>query len=396
MALPVGPNGEMLVCPYDPVHIISAKRFQYHILKCRKNHPDKDFVTCPFNAKHIMLRPDLRHHIARCPDRAEIDKYSHRASEKDSEGFYFKGDTSVPSYMLILNPDEREAFKRNKRSQALRQQNQVQRRPEPTPRNSIFLHGLRAQTATNFNQPQMPTCTGSSPQGTSHNTSSRSVCKIDENVREAQRTAFAAQSSKAPWEDLLVSQNTGSEYGPQNMVYNGNQQEVHKEMDYSTKSWNESVNQTLKTASKNDSLRALARAQMEQFENSSQDTAHEPQGVNASTGSFPSTNSKLSRPMRGVSWTKNDSLRTQGHAQMGQCGNSSQDTTHEHQGVNASTGSFPSTNSKLSRPMRATGRAKLVAEARRTNFGMPGSENKTVTPVGRGRGMLKLFDMEEF
>ncbi|XP_048589957.1 uncharacterized protein LOC5508665 isoform X2 [Nematostella vectensis] len=343
-----------------------------------------------------MLRPDLRHHIARCQDRAEIDKYSHRASEKDSEGFYFKGDTSVPSYkkqdhfhsreedwdndeheggdarrhslhysyadsstwqpltsqqgvrdILSLNPDEREAFKRNKRSQALRQQNQVQRRPEPTPRNSIFLHGLRAQTATKFNQPQMPTCTGSSPQGTSHNTSSRSVCKIDENVREAQRAAFAAQSSKAPWEDPLVSQdgifrtNTGSDYGPQNMVYNGNQQEVHKEMDYSTKSWNESVNQTLRTASKNDSLRALARAQMEQFENSSQDTTHEPQGVNASTGSFPSTNSKLSRPMR------------------------------------------------------ATGRAKLVAEARRTNFGMPGSENKTVTPVGRGRGMLKLFDMEE-
>ena len=45
------------------------KKFQQHLLKCRKNHPDKDFVSCPFNAKHVMLRSEIRHHVSRCPDR---------------------------------------------------------------------------------------------------------------------------------------------------------------------------------------------------------------------------------------------------------------------------------------------------------------------------------------
>ena len=29
------PNGS-LICPYDPLHVISVKRYQYHIIKCRK------------------------------------------------------------------------------------------------------------------------------------------------------------------------------------------------------------------------------------------------------------------------------------------------------------------------------------------------------------------------
>ena len=29
------PN-ELKICPYDPVHRVSAKRFPYHLAKCRK------------------------------------------------------------------------------------------------------------------------------------------------------------------------------------------------------------------------------------------------------------------------------------------------------------------------------------------------------------------------
>ena len=29
------PN-ELLTCPYDPVHRVAAKRFPYHLQKCRK------------------------------------------------------------------------------------------------------------------------------------------------------------------------------------------------------------------------------------------------------------------------------------------------------------------------------------------------------------------------
>lgn len=89
---------KLMVCPYDEVHRIKAKRFQHHLMKCRRNHPDKDFVNCPFNAKHVMLRHELRHHVTRCPDRSAIEQYNYKGSEMDKEGFYFKGNTSVPSY----------------------------------------------------------------------------------------------------------------------------------------------------------------------------------------------------------------------------------------------------------------------------------------------------------
>ncbi|KAK3750348.1 hypothetical protein QZH41_010284 [Actinostola sp. cb2023] len=56
---------KVLICPYDQMHRIPAKRYQYHIIKCREG---------------------------------EIEPYSFKGSEKDSEGFYFKGDTSVPCY----------------------------------------------------------------------------------------------------------------------------------------------------------------------------------------------------------------------------------------------------------------------------------------------------------
>lgn len=27
---------ELVVCPYDAVHLVQRKRFQYHLIKCRK------------------------------------------------------------------------------------------------------------------------------------------------------------------------------------------------------------------------------------------------------------------------------------------------------------------------------------------------------------------------
>nr|XP_039259853.1 uncharacterized protein LOC120336274 [Styela clava] len=64
---------ELFVCPFDPIHRISAKRFVYHIIKCRKNHPHIETETCPFNARHIVLKPDIRHHTSICPDRKLVE-----------------------------------------------------------------------------------------------------------------------------------------------------------------------------------------------------------------------------------------------------------------------------------------------------------------------------------
>ncbi|XP_031550887.1 uncharacterized protein LOC116288255 isoform X2 [Actinia tenebrosa] len=121
-----------------------------------------------------MLRPELRRHITRCPDRGEVEPYSFKDNEQDSEGFYFKGDTSVPCYkkepvsrtldedwdrddedttslqnlseyyansaslpggsrqlvedISSLNSREREQFKRNMRTQAVQSHHSAQQR----------------------------------------------------------------------------------------------------------------------------------------------------------------------------------------------------------------------------------------------------------------------------
>ena len=100
------PN-ERIVCPYDPVHVISAMRYQMHIVKCRKNHPDKDFIACPFNAKHIFLRPELRSHLARCPDKQTLDADVVQATcDETGEQWHLKGDTSLPVSRYTMPADD--------------------------------------------------------------------------------------------------------------------------------------------------------------------------------------------------------------------------------------------------------------------------------------------------
>nr|XP_044997109.1 gametocyte-specific factor 1-like [Jaculus jaculus] len=61
----------LLQCPYVKNHHIRACRFPYHLIKCKKNHPDiaRNFATCPFNARHLVPRTELSHHISICDDR---------------------------------------------------------------------------------------------------------------------------------------------------------------------------------------------------------------------------------------------------------------------------------------------------------------------------------------
>ena len=58
-------------CPYDESHMIQAKRFPYHLMKCRRNHVPAiyNYAVCPFTARHVIPRPEYNHHIATCVDR---------------------------------------------------------------------------------------------------------------------------------------------------------------------------------------------------------------------------------------------------------------------------------------------------------------------------------------
>ncbi|NWX16972.1 GTSF1 factor, partial [Aegotheles bennettii] len=61
----------LMECPYNKHHRIRACRFPYHLVKCRKSHPEvaKELAMCPFNARHLVPRADLCDHLAKCSDR---------------------------------------------------------------------------------------------------------------------------------------------------------------------------------------------------------------------------------------------------------------------------------------------------------------------------------------
>ncbi|XP_060619787.2 gametocyte-specific factor 1-like [Anolis sagrei] len=66
----------LLQCPYDKNHQIRACRYPYHLVKCRKNHPDvvQKLVTCPFNARHHVPREEISQHISHCDDKRSIEQ----------------------------------------------------------------------------------------------------------------------------------------------------------------------------------------------------------------------------------------------------------------------------------------------------------------------------------
>lgn len=65
------PN-ELLICPYDPVHRVAAKRFPYHLQKCRKQYSSAGWTNCPFNARHEVPVEELDYHMSICTDKDAI------------------------------------------------------------------------------------------------------------------------------------------------------------------------------------------------------------------------------------------------------------------------------------------------------------------------------------
>lgn len=55
----VGEEEDILTCPYNSSHQILRCRFQVHLVRCRKSHPDAKKVVCPFNVTHRLNEQEL-------------------------------------------------------------------------------------------------------------------------------------------------------------------------------------------------------------------------------------------------------------------------------------------------------------------------------------------------
>ncbi|XP_078722726.1 uncharacterized protein LOC144938615 isoform X1 [Lampetra fluviatilis] len=91
-------------CPYDPSHIICAKRYTYHVAKCSLTNKKvaQNMRTCPFNARHRILKSNMAEHLAQCPDRrtvgqTEVTQGAVRAERGD-------GHSSVPQSSGEVQP----------------------------------------------------------------------------------------------------------------------------------------------------------------------------------------------------------------------------------------------------------------------------------------------------
>nr|XP_054505364.1 uncharacterized protein LOC129130791 [Agelaius phoeniceus] len=78
----------LIQCPLVKHHWIRARRFPYHLVKCKESNPEiaKKLATCPFNARHLVPQADLSNHIMKCNDKAFVEQdVVSRSSESSQE-----------------------------------------------------------------------------------------------------------------------------------------------------------------------------------------------------------------------------------------------------------------------------------------------------------------------
>nr|XP_022909405.1 gametocyte-specific factor 1 homolog [Onthophagus taurus] len=84
---------ELKTCPYNVSHRITAKRFLYHLVRCRKANPHVKLVTCPLFAEHKVPEPELEYHIQTCEQRKQLEQELYRDEPIEER---WKIDRNVP------------------------------------------------------------------------------------------------------------------------------------------------------------------------------------------------------------------------------------------------------------------------------------------------------------
>lgn len=90
-------------CPFDPLHIIAAKTFALHLVKCKRQHPDVKLVSCHFDTSHLVKEEELREHMKTCSGRNHLLQYKTTVNRMPVGG---KMKLPDPAENLIYNTGE--------------------------------------------------------------------------------------------------------------------------------------------------------------------------------------------------------------------------------------------------------------------------------------------------
>ncbi|XP_065366174.1 gametocyte-specific factor 1 homolog [Calliphora vicina] len=74
----IGSETDLLPCPYNDSHLILRKRFQVHLIRCRRSYPNAPVIVCPFNVTHRVNKVELEWHVSTCPDRQNFENFRHQ------------------------------------------------------------------------------------------------------------------------------------------------------------------------------------------------------------------------------------------------------------------------------------------------------------------------------
>eukprot|EP00800_Vazella_pourtalesii_P018801 TRINITY_DN6161_c0_g1_i3.p1 TRINITY_DN6161_c0_g1~~TRINITY_DN6161_c0_g1_i3.p1 ORF type:complete len:627 (-),score=148.32 TRINITY_DN6161_c0_g1_i3:88-1968(-) len=138
---------ELVVCPYDPVHRVAAKKLPYHINKCRKHYDQHgEYKTCPFNARHIIPAPEFQYHMETCDAKGAIDMEIAFEQSKHEVSTTTKGCTDIPPMPNWQKPVQTENWD-DDAPPVLRPQPLIYQPPANLPRPTP------SRPATKFNSP---------------------------------------------------------------------------------------------------------------------------------------------------------------------------------------------------------------------------------------------------
>ena len=64
--MPLLPTDDTRLCPYNKAHEILVTRWDNHLIKCRKQHPNSGIVICKYVWSHHIPREEIECHEKEC------------------------------------------------------------------------------------------------------------------------------------------------------------------------------------------------------------------------------------------------------------------------------------------------------------------------------------------